>query len=59
MGCVERGDNVMLSDLLLAAPHLGQLPFVTPFLLVVHAVLDDGGQRREATPAAADIAAHV
>ncbi|MDQ3151888.1 MAG: hypothetical protein M3R63_09260 [Actinomycetota bacterium] len=54
MGCVERGDSGMLGDLVLAAPHLGRLPFVTPFLIAVHAVLTSAG---EPGSAAADVAA--
>ena len=57
MGCVERGDSAMLGDLFLAAPHLRQLPFVTPFLTAVHAVLDNAGQHDSDTATAVDITA--
>ncbi|HEU0088346.1 MAG TPA: hypothetical protein VFQ77_11965 [Pseudonocardiaceae bacterium] len=45
MGFVENGEHSKLGDLLLAAPHLLQVPYVTPFLLAVYTVLGD------ATPA--------
>ncbi len=36
---VEKGDHSMLGELMLAAPGLGRLPFVTPFLHAVYAAL--------------------
>jgi hypothetical protein len=57
MGCVERGEATMLGDLFLAAPHLGQLPFVTPFLTAVLALLEDAGQPGSDTPPVADLTA--
>jgi hypothetical protein len=39
MTCVENGDLATLADLVLAAPRLDGLAFVTPFLAAVHAVL--------------------
>ena len=55
MGCIEHGDAAKLHALFLAAPHLGQLPFVTPFLVAVHAVLTNAGEPGGDTPTAADL----
>jgi len=41
MDCVERGDIATLSDLWLAVPRIGRLPFVGPFLLASYTVLAD------------------
>lgn len=39
MGIVDQGDESTLEALFLAAPQLSQVPFVTPFLIAVRAVL--------------------
>jgi len=59
MTCVENGDLATLADLVLAAPRLDGLAFVTPFLAAVHAMLttDPDTDHRDALDMAAAAAA--